>query len=140
MSKNTNFSGQPILNQLLFYIQGVNINRIAKKYEAERYVKRLDTRQHLIVMLFGVIEGYHSLRELIIGMLSNARKLVHLGMCYMVRRSTLSDANGRRKSALFGDIYMSVYAIHCESLSDRRLSKPDIKRLYAMDSTTITLF
>ncbi|MDR1345003.1 MAG: DUF4372 domain-containing protein [Tannerellaceae bacterium] len=25
---------------------------MAKKYEAERYVKRLDTRQHLIVMLF----------------------------------------------------------------------------------------
>jgi hypothetical protein len=58
----------------------------------------------------------------------------------MVRRSTLSDANGRRKSAVFGEIYMSNYAKHCESLSDSRLSKPDIKRLYAMDSTTITLF
>jgi hypothetical protein len=91
-------------------------------------------------MLFGVIEGYHSIRELVIGMLSNAHKPVHLGMGYMVRRSTLSDANERRKSAVFGEIYMSVYAEHCESLSDSRLSKPDIKRLYAMDSTTITLF
>jgi hypothetical protein len=57
MSKSTNFIGQPILNQLLFYIQDVNINRIAKKHGSERYVKRFDTRTHLIVMLFGVIEG-----------------------------------------------------------------------------------
>jgi hypothetical protein len=140
MGKNTNFTGQPILNQLLFYIQGVNISRIAKKYDAERYVKKFDTRQHSAVMLFGVIEGYHSIRELVIGMLSNAHKLAHLGIRDMVRRSTLSDANGRRKSAVFGDIYMSVYARHCASLSDSRLSKLDVKRLYAMDSTTITLF
>jgi hypothetical protein len=73
-------------------------------------------------------------------MLSNAHKPVHLGMCHMVRRSTLSDTNERRKSAVLGDTYMSVYAIHFESLSDSRLSKPDIKRLYAMDSTGITLF
>ncbi|MDR0728755.1 MAG: transposase, partial [Prevotellaceae bacterium] len=58
----------------------------------------------------------------------------------MVRRSTLSDANKRRKSAVFGDIYMEVYRRHSESLSDSRLKKLDIKRLFAMDSTTITLF
>jgi hypothetical protein len=49
-------------------------------------------------MLFGMLEGYHSIRELVIGMLSNAHKLSHLGVNYMVRRSTLSDANERRKS------------------------------------------
>jgi hypothetical protein len=140
MGKSTNFTGQPILNQLLFFIQGVNIKKIAKQHNAERYVKKFDSRQHLIVMLFGVIEGYHSLREVVIGMLSNAHKLSHLGMDYMVRRSTLSDANERRKSTVFGDIYMAVYRLHSESLSDSRLKQLDIKRLYAMDSTTITLF
>jgi hypothetical protein len=91
-------------------------------------------------MLFGVIEGYHSIRELVIGMLSNAHKLAHLGMDYMIRRSTLSDANERRRSAIFGDIYMEVYRKHSGCLSDSRLKEVDIKRLYAMDSTTITLF
>jgi archaellum component FlaD/FlaE len=57
MGKSTNFIGQPILNQLLFYIRGVNIKRIAKKYDAERYIKKFNTGQHLIVMLFGAIEG-----------------------------------------------------------------------------------
>ncbi|MDR1459650.1 MAG: DUF4372 domain-containing protein, partial [Bacteroidales bacterium] len=92
----------------------------SEEYDAERYVKKFDTRQHLIVMLFGVIEGYHSIRELFIWMLNNAHKLVYMGIDYMIRRSTLSDANDRRKSAVFGDIYMSVYAKHCESLPDSR--------------------
>jgi PII-like signaling protein len=140
MGKSTNFNGQPIFNQLLNFLKGVNIKKIAKKHSAERYVKKFDTRKHLIVMLFGVIEGYHSLRELVIGMLSNAHKLSHLGMDYMVRRSTLSDANERRNSAVFGDIYLETYRNHSESLSDSRLDKVAVKRLYAMDSTTITLF
>ncbi|MDR3226719.1 MAG: DUF4372 domain-containing protein [Prevotellaceae bacterium] len=63
MRKSTNFIGQPILNQLLFFVKHVNINKIANKHDAERYVKKFGTRKHLIVMLFGVIEGYHSIRE-----------------------------------------------------------------------------
>ena len=33
MGKSTNFTGQPILNQVLFFTQGVNINKIAKNME-----------------------------------------------------------------------------------------------------------
>ena len=86
-------------------------------------------------MLFCVIEGYHSLREVILGLLSNAHKLSHLGLGYLVRRSTLSEANARRKSAAFEDVYMEVYRCHGSGLADSRLSNLDIKRLYAMDST-----
>jgi hypothetical protein len=89
--------------------------------------KEVRYRKHLNVMLFGVLEGYHSIRELVIGMLSNAHNLSHLGMHCMVRRSTLSDASERRKSAVFGDIYMEVYRQYSGSLSDSRLKKIDIK-------------
>jgi hypothetical protein len=140
MSKSTNYTGQPMLKQLLFYVDSAAIRKIAKQHAADRYVKKFTTRSHLIVMLYGVIEGYHSIREVITGMLSNANRLCHPGMDYMIRRSTLSDANKHRKSAVFGAIYLSTYRTHAESLSDSRLSKLDIKRLYAMDSTTITLF
>jgi hypothetical protein len=140
MGKSTNFIGQPLLNQLLFFVNGVNINKIAKKHNAERYIKKFDTRKHLVVMLFGVFEGHDSIRELVIGMMSNAHKPAHLGVNCMIRRSTLSDANRRRKSVVFGDIYMAVYRQYPESLPDSRLKKLDIKRLFAMDSTTVTLF
>ena len=140
MGKSKNFSGQPIFNQLLKFIDKSEIRKIAKKHDAERYVKKFTTYHHLVVMLFVAFEGYHSIRETILGLLANAHKLSHLGMSYLVRRSTFSEANGRRSSIVFGDIYMSTYRKHASFLADSRLSDADMKRLYIMDSTTISLF
>lgn len=140
MVKSTNFTGQPILNQLLMFIDKGTIRKIAAKHQSDRYVKKFTTYNHLVVMLFIAFEGYHSIREAILGLLANANKLPHLGMSYVVRRSTFSEANQRRSSKVFGEIYMNVYRKHASSLADSRLSDTDMKRLYIMDSTTITLF
>ncbi len=140
MGKNTNFSGQPIFNQLIKFIDKTEIRKIAKAHCSERYVKKFSTYNHLIVMLFVAFEGYHSIREVILGLLANAHKLSHLGLSYLVRRSTFSEANQRRHSEVFGAIYMSVYRNHSRFLTDSRLSDADLKRLYVMDSTTLSLF
>lgn len=140
MGKNMNFSGQPIFNQLLNFIDKNEIKQISKKHEAERYVKKFTTYHHLVVMLYASIEGYHSIRETILGLLANAHKLSHLGLSYLVRRSTLSEANARRTSRVFEDIYMSVYRRNANFLADSRSKDADMKRLYIMDSTTISLF
>lgn len=140
MGKSTNFSGQPIFNQLLKFIDKSEVKKIAKKHEAERYIKKFTTYNHVVVMLFVAFEGYHSIREVIVGLLANAHKLSHLGLSYLVRRSTFSEANQRRSSSVFGDIYMNVYRNYASDLADSRLSDADLRRLYIMDSTTISLF
>lgn len=140
MGKTTNFNGQPIFNQLIKFIDKSEIRKIAKEHGSERYVKKFTTYNHVIVMLFVAFEGYHSIREVILGLLANAHKLSHLGLSYLVRRSTFSEANQRRSSKVFGDIYLSVYHKHVSDLADSRLSDSDMRRLYIMDSTTISLF
>ena len=140
MGKSTNFSGQPIFNQLLTFIDKSEIRKIAKKHGSERYVKKFATYNHLVVMLFVAFEGYHSIREVIFGLLANAHKLSHLGLSYLVKRSTFSEANKRRGSKVFGDIYLSVYKKHSGFLADSLLTDQDLRRLYIMDSTTISLF
>lgn len=140
MGKSTNFNGQPIFNQLIKFIDKSEIRKIAKEHGSERYVKKFTTYNHVIVMLFVAFEGYHSIREVILGLLANAHKLSHLGLSYLVRRSTFSEANQRRSSKVFGDIYLSVYHKHVSDLADSRLSDADMRRLYIMDSTTISLF
>lgn len=140
MGKSKNFSGQPIFNQIIKFIDKSEIKKIARQHNAERYVKKFTTYNHLIVMLFVAFEGYHSIREAILGLLANAHKLSHLGLSYLVRRSTFSEANQRRSSKVFEDIYMSVYGKHSSGLTDSRLSDADLRRLYIMDSTTISLF
>jgi hypothetical protein len=140
MGKSKNFSGQPIFNQLIKFIDKSEIKKIASQHNSERYVKKFTTYNHLIVMLFVAFEGYHSIREAILGLLANAHKLSHLGLFYLVRRSTFSEANQRRGSKVFEDIYMSVYRKHSSDLTDSRLCDADLRRLYIMDSTTISLF
>jgi hypothetical protein len=127
MSKNTNFNGQPIFNQLIKFIDKNEIRRIAKEHGSDRYVKKFTTYNHVIVMLFVAFEGYHSIREVILGLLANAHKLSHLGLSYLVRHSTFSEANQRRSSKVFGDIYMSVYRRHVSDLADSRLNDADMR-------------
>ncbi|RPJ57185.1 MAG: IS4 family transposase [Dehalococcoidia bacterium] len=140
MGKSTNFSGQPIFNQLLTFIDKSEVRKIAKKHGSERYVKKFTTYNHLVVMLFVAIEGYSSIREVILGLLANAHKLSHLGLRYLVKRSTFSDANERRDNKVFEGVYMSIYKKHSSSLADSRLNDKELKRLYIMDSSTISLF
>ena len=140
MGKSINFSGQPIFSQLLFFVDKSAVKSIGHQLGGERYVKKFGTYEHLVVMLFVSLEGFTSLRETIIGLLSNAHKLCHLGIDYLVKRSTLSEANSRRESKIFEAIYMDLYSRWGTSLADSRLSHEQLKRLYIMDSTTIGLF
>ena len=140
MSKDTNFIGQPIFSQLLKFVSKSKIDRIALKNKTDRYTKKFTTYNHLIVMLYSVFEGVSSLREAVIGILANSSKINHLGLNSMPKRSTLSDANKRRSSGVFGDIYMKIYQDNRQFLSDSQDSELDLKRLFMIDSTTISLF
>ena len=140
MGKDTNFIGQPIFGQLLNFLDKGHIKRVSRELEADKYVKNFTSYKHVVVMHFAVFEGYHSIRDTVLGLLSHASKLQHLGLDYIVRRSTLSDANARRPNELFAKVYYETYSRYKDILSDSNLSKKDIARLYIMDSTTITLF
>jgi len=144
MGKSTNFTGQPVLNQLLNLLDCEKLNEISKKTcRSESYVKKLDGYAHLVIMLFGIMKHFDSLRELEIGMQAEARKLSHLGLDYMVRRSTLAEANKRRPQEFFAQVYAVLLSRYGSFLADSRKCKGQKewgKLLYMMDSTTITLF
>lgn len=140
MNKNTNFTGQPIFGQILSMIPRSQIQVIANKNGADRYYKKFTTYKHLVTMLYLVFEGCTSIREVTTGLLACCTKLFHLGLDYSPKRSTFSDANKKRNSNVFKFIYMKLYEKYSIFLSDSRISKIDLKRLYIVDSTTISLF
>lgn len=151
MSKSSNFTGQPVYNQVINLLNRAEIEQISHQTPgSEAYVKRFDGYTHLIVMLFGVLKHFDTLRELEIGMKAEAHKLQHLGLDYMVRRSTLAEANIRRPQEFFAKVYASLLKKYAKFLADSRPPKSYKgqthepkdweKLLYMMDSTTITLF
>jgi hypothetical protein len=144
MHKITNFSGQPVFNQLLKLLTRQSIEQLSHNIQgSEDYVKKLDGYKHLVIMLFAVFNHFDSLREIEIGMQAEVHKFTHLGLDYMVRRSTLSEANQRRPSAFFAQVYAELLKKYAPFLADSRNTKEQKeweRLLYMMDSTTISLF
>ena len=140
MGKGTNFSGQPVLSQLIKLMDRQKINTLASKSGANYYTKHLDGYSHLVVMLYSVLSNLRSLRETCLGFAANATRMNHLGIDHMICRSTLSDANKRRKSSFFGSIYRMLYKRYAPVLSDSMTKREVSTKLYVMDSTTISLF
>ena len=108
MNKGTHFSGQPMYGQLINMLNKEEILKFSREYNGERYVKRFDAYQHMAIMLYAVIRKFDTLREITDSMFPEARKLAHLGIRTMPRRSTLSDANARRPEAVFEATYRSL--------------------------------
>jgi hypothetical protein len=67
-------------------------------------------------------------------------KLNHLGMEKAPARSTLADANKNRSSAVFGQIYQSLYERYKPHLSDSTLPVAVREKLFIIDSTVFSLF
>jgi Transposase DDE domain/Domain of unknown function (DUF4372) len=139
MNKSTFFSGQPIFTQLLKFIPKDSVATIARDNRADRYSKRFSTYEHLVTMLYSIFNNCSSLREVATGMLASEQRLNHLGIRYHPRRSTISDANNRRQSEVFSEIYYSIFKRYASFLSDSRKNSRSSK-LYIIDSTTISLF
>ena len=140
MSKNNKFSGKPIISQVLSLLDKVKINRTVTDNKSDRYYKKFMTIEHLITMLYVVLSGCNSLRDITGIMLACEGKLNHLGIQYFPKRSTISDANRDRKSKVFSDIYFNVYHKYQNILSDSKFRDPVMKCLNIVDSTTISLF
>ncbi len=143
MSKSSHFFGQPVYGQLIKSLDREKIVEISRKYNGERNVKSFDGYTHLLTMLYAVIMRFDSLREIEASMTAEVRKLHHVGIETVPRRSTLSDANARRSEKFFEEVYRDLYEQNRDNLSSdsrRNGTEEWIKRLRIIDSTTITLF
>lgn len=140
MGKNRKFSGQPVFKQLLSFIDSGEITRTAERHQSDRYTKKFTTYSHLLTMMFAVMSGCNSLREVESIILACEGKINHLGLKYFPRRSTLSDSNKKRKSIVFKDIYESIYRRYHQLLSDSNPKPLPLKGLKIVDSSTISLF
>ena len=129
--------------QLIKSLDRDKIVEMSRQNGGERYVKSFDGYTHLLTMLYAVIMRFDSLREIEASMTAEVRKLHHVGIEKVPKRSTLSDANARRDEKFFGEVYRDLYECNKGKLSSdsrRNGSEEWIKRLRIIDSTTISLF
>lgn len=140
MEQRKNFSGKPIISQLLNFSPRELVCRTAASHQADRYTKTFKTYDHLITLLYSVLSNCTSLRELSTAMLACEGKLNHLGIAYFPKRSTLSDANNCRSQKVFADIYYALLKNYRGLLSDSCPKKDVPDKLFIVDSSTVMLF
>jgi len=140
MLKGTTFSGQPVFAQLTGMISRSSFTTLVKEQGADHYCKRCKSWEHLMCMLYCIMNNCTSLREVTHGIAAYGDKLNHLGINYTPPRSTLSDANVTRSEKFFGALYNKLYLRYKELFSDSHLDKELLKRVFLIDSTTISLF
>jgi Transposase DDE domain/Domain of unknown function (DUF4372) len=139
MSKGTFFTGQPIFNQVLNFVPPSMIVSIVRELRADYYCKRFKTYEHLVTMLYAIFNQCTSIREVTTGLLAWDQRIHHLGMQWHPRRSTLADANERRKPEVFEKIYYKLLQRYQKFLPDSPKGSGK-KNLYIFDSTSISLF
>jgi len=140
MDKSTHFFGTSVFGQLISLIDPKIIIECAKSSDADRYVKKFTTKDHLISMLFCAFAKCSSLREVSGAMLGLSGKTKHFQLNHIPRKSTLGDANQRRDSEVFGKIYNKLLKKYNHIFSDSRIKDVIDKQIEIFDSTTISLF
>lgn len=143
--QNTKLSGQPIICQLLSLIPKELVSNLVQECESDKYYKTLKTYKQLVFMLFGVISKSGSLTSLCKCLLLLENKLTYVDITELPAKSTLSDANIKRKSAVFEKIYFALLEHHKSDLTSIWMvedinGEASCTKLKRFDSTTIPLF
>jgi hypothetical protein len=140
-----NNCSQPILGQLLSFIPRDLFKDSVQQCQSNKWYKRVMAWDQFVFMFYGVLTGSSSIREIIKNFMLMGDKLVHCGIFRVPKRSSISDANAKRGSQVFGHLYMQLYQYYKEFLSDSYLpmkinGEVEPGKVEIFDSTVITLF
>lgn len=122
-----------VFHGLLKHVPWHCLEQIVEKHGADGLARQLDTRRHLIALLYGQFSGATSLREIVTGMQSHQTRLYHLGAA-PVKRSTVSDANSRRPWEVFSELFSEML-----KQAHRGLRRTATEAVRLIDSTSLRL-
>lgn len=125
-----------ILSQVLSLLPRKGLKRLIGQHNGDRYAKKLDTWNQLVLMLYAQASSKDSLREIETGINIHQGSLYHLGI-RSAARSTISYANNRRDYEIFEKLFylLSKQFKGVVSTGQFKFDNP----LYIIDSTTVSL-
>lgn len=122
-----------VFREITKFIPWRTLDGLTTEHRADKGVSQLDTKGHLLAMIFAQLIGARGLRDVVALLESHAARRYHSGLP-RVRRSTLADANKKRPTEVFSGLFAAMVA----SL-DRKLRRRVGESVYLIDSTVIKL-
>jgi hypothetical protein len=122
-----------VFHGILKHVPWAVFDRLVEEHRGDFRVRALSTKAQFVALVYGQLSYSSSLRELVDGLASHERQLYHVG-ARPARRSTLSDANKLRPSALFAALFGEM--VKC---AHRGLRRKVAEATYLIDSTSLPL-
>jgi hypothetical protein len=133
------YSGKTVFSQLMEFLPWYEFPCLVQRYQGDYRVRTFRCRDQFLCMLFGQLSFRDSLRDIVICLQAQERKLYHMGIQGHISRSTLADANEMRDWRIYADFAMHLVA-EARTLYHQDDFQLDLDQLvYALDSTTIDL-
>jgi hypothetical protein len=132
-------SGKTVFSQRMEFLPWSKFTGTVQRYQGDYRVRTFSCRDQFLCLLFGQLSFRESLRDIVICLQAQERKLYHMGIQGHVSRSTLADANETRDWRIYADFAMELIA-EARILYQQEDVAVDLDQLvYALDSTTIDL-
>ena len=122
-----------VFHDLLKHLPWQLFTKLVDEHQADRRIRRLNTKTQLIALLYGQLSGATSLREIVAGLTSHQARLYHVGAC-PVARSTLADANAIRPVEVFSELFK-----HLLGQAHRGLRRKTREAVRLIDATGVRL-
>jgi hypothetical protein len=130
MSKNT------VFGQVVQLLSRKEFKRIVSRCDGDKHIRKLDCWQQLMILLYAQIKDLTSLREIETSLKSHDEDWDSIGID-TVARSTVSDANAKRSSLIYEEMF-NAFLRKCHEVSPGhsfRVSMP----VFTQDATLIPL-
>jgi putative transposase len=122
-----------IFGRLLEPINRRQFQAVVDRLDGDAYDKSFKSWDHLVALVYAQLSGNDSLRGVVTGFNANPQHHYHLGTAKL-RRSTLSDANGRRPVGIFAQTFATLSA-----MASRQLRNEGTEMVRLIDASPIPL-
>lgn len=126
-----------LLGQLLHFVPRDRFQGIVEKYKGDFKTHKMNCWSQFVSLMYAQLRQRDSLRDIETGLEVQLAKLSHLGI-QPVKRSTLSDANSKRDSGIYKEVFHLLLS-KCQDLHRDRNTLGFDNPISSMDATTINL-
>jgi Domain of unknown function (DUF4372)/Transposase DDE domain len=131
--------GKYVFAQLFEILPRYEFDKCVARYDGNFKVRGFTCWIQFLTMAFGQLTGRESLRDTVNCLAAHREKLYHLGINYLVNRSTLAEANEKRNWLIYADFaQVLIFKARQLYLTDE-FGLEISNTVYALDSTTIDL-
>ena len=138
-------SGKYVFSGLVEFLPQKEFYKMVKRYNADKWTKRVSCWNQLLLMMFGQLSGCDSLRELACIVAAHQKKSYHLGFGKgIIARSTLEYANAHRDYRLYEEFAYYMTSLAQSKRIDREFvlngQAKDIAMLYKQRWQVVLFF